>query len=240
MPAVAVAGLIVVVIALVVVLAIQSAKWERERIAALNAMAAKFSLTFDPSNSSHWMQHQHFGLFTRGHSKRAYNTFRGTVGEGDRQLSILAGEYEYKDETGTGKDRKTETYRNSYLIVRPLAFAYPQKLTLRRENVFDKVAGALGFEDIDFESAEFSRRFLVKCDDKKFAYDVIDPRMMEWMMQNEPPQPIQTAMSDAIMVYGGKWKPETLEAAIAWFRDFFERWPRHVVDRLRSEGAMGR
>lgn len=228
------------VFVLIVIGGVHGAKAERERIAALNAMAARFNLSFDPSNSGHWHQHQHFSLFTRGHSKRAYNTFRGVVGAGERAISIVAGEYEYKDETGTGKDRKTQTYRNSYLIVRPVQFVYRQQLSLRREGVFDKVAGAFGFEDIDFESAEFSRRFMVKCDDKKFAYDVIDPRMMEWMMQNEPPQPIQTAMSEAIMVYGGKWKPETLEAAIDWFREFFERWPRHVVDRLRSEGAMGR
>jgi hypothetical protein len=240
MSGVVVIAIVIGVIALLIIGGIHGAKEERERVAALNAMAQKYGLAFDPSNSSHWTQHQHFGLFTRGHSKRAFNTFRGTVGEGDRALSVLAGDFEYKDETGTGKDRRTVTYRNSYLIVRPVQFVYRQQLSVRREGVFDKVASAFGFEDLDFESAEFSRRFMVKCDDRKFAYDVIDPRMMEWMLQREPPLPMQTAMSEAIMVYGGKWKPEQLDAAIDWFREFFARWPRHVVDRIVSEGATGR
>ena len=55
-------------------------------------------------------------------------------------------------------------------------------LLIRPEGFFDKVAGAFGFDDIDFESEEFSRAFFVKSSDKRFAYDVLHPRMLELLM----------------------------------------------------------
>ena len=55
-------------------------------------------------------------------------------------------------------------------------------LFIRREGIFDSVKRAFGFDDIDFESAEFSKRFFVKSSDKRFAYDVIHPKMMEFLL----------------------------------------------------------
>ena len=43
------------------------------------------------------------------------------------------------------------------------------------------------FDDIDFESDEFSRKFYVQSSDRKFAYDVLHPRMMEFLLQTTPP-----------------------------------------------------
>ncbi len=36
--------------------------------------------------------------------------------------------------------------------------------------------------DIDFESAKFSKRYFVRADDKQFAYEVITPQMMEFLL----------------------------------------------------------
>ena len=62
----------------------------------------------------------------------------------------------------------------------------------------DKIAGALGFHDINFESSEFSRKFHIKCADKKFAYDVIHPRMMEFLLAAA-----QRGDIEPVMIYGG-------------------------------------
>jgi hypothetical protein len=50
-------------------------------------------------------------------------------------------------------------------------------LLIRREDIGDKLIGGLGFDDIDFESEEFSRDFWVKSDNRRHAYGVIHPRM---------------------------------------------------------------
>ncbi len=41
------------------------------------------------------------------------------------------------------------------------------------------------YGDISFESNEFSRRFRVKSRDKKFAYDVCHPRMIDFLLAND-------------------------------------------------------
>jgi hypothetical protein len=41
-----------------------------------------------------------------------------------------------------------------------------------------------GYQDIKFESAEFSKTFCVRSPDKKFAYDVCHAQMMEYLLAN--------------------------------------------------------
>ncbi|HXE42850.1 MAG TPA: DUF3137 domain-containing protein, partial [Candidatus Baltobacteraceae bacterium] len=57
-------------------------------------------------------------------------------------------------------------------------------LTIRHENFFLKIAEVFGYQDIKFESAEFSKTFNVRCQDKKFAYDVCNGKMMEYLLAN--------------------------------------------------------
>ena len=40
------------------------------------------------------------------------------------------------------------------------------------------------FHDIQFESEEFNRDFTVHCEEPKFANDLIDARMMQWLLAN--------------------------------------------------------
>ena len=47
-----------------------------------------------------------------------------------------------------------------------------------------KLGQMIGFDDIDFESAEFSRSFTVRSKDKRFAYDICNARLMEYLLQH--------------------------------------------------------
>lgn len=53
-----------------------------------------------------------------------------------------------------------------------------------REGIFSKIAQAVGYDDIDFESHEFSRKYCVRSRNKKFAYDICNPRMIEYLLAN--------------------------------------------------------
>ena len=52
------------------------------------------------------------------------------------------------------------------------------------EGIFSKIAQAVGYDDIDFESHEFSRKYCVRSKDKKFAYDVCNARMIDYLLDN--------------------------------------------------------
>lgn len=60
-------------------------------------------------------------------------------------------------------------------------------MLIRPEGIFDKVAGTFGFDDVDFDSAEFSRRFYMTSSDKRFAYDLLYPQMMGFLLETQPP-----------------------------------------------------
>ena len=61
---------------------------------------------------------------------------------------------------------------------------FPQ-MTIGPESFGEKIATAFGVEDdIKFESAEFSRTFCVRSPDKKFAYDVCNAQMIEYLLAN--------------------------------------------------------
>jgi hypothetical protein len=57
-------------------------------------------------------------------------------------------------------------------------------LTIAGEKWGSRLVEALAKPDISFESAEFSRAFSVHSTDKKFAYDVCNPQMMEYLLVN--------------------------------------------------------
>jgi hypothetical protein len=161
-----------------IVLAWLSYLARQKRRQDMAALAARLGWSFDPeSDSSMDDRFGQFGCFCRGHSRAAYNTLEGTTTIGGRQFPVRMGDYTYKITTSNGKSTSTRTYRFSYVVISVPWRGVPD-LIIRREGLMDKLAGAIGFDDIDFESEEFSRRFFVKSPDKKFAYDVIHPRMM--------------------------------------------------------------
>ncbi len=219
-------------VALIAVLGWLAWLHEKKRRDALAAVAARLGLGFDPSHDrSHDEQYAHFEIFRRGHSRSAHNTLSGDLDLLGQRCPVKLGDFIYKITTRSGKSTQTHTYRFSYLIAH-LPWPAAPNLLIRKEGVFDKLAGAFGFDDIDFESAQFSRRFHVKSPDKKFAYDVIDPRMMEFLLEHDPAC-VDIEFGRLCLSDGQRrWEPEQFEKAVHWTRAFLERWPRHVVASL--------
>ncbi|MHC4217507.1 MAG: hypothetical protein ACYSU7_03535 [Planctomycetota bacterium] len=208
---------------------------EKKRREALAAVAARLHWRFDPRRDrDHDDEYAHFEIFRRGHSRAAYNTMVGEAEICGRRFPAKMGDFTYKITTSTGKSTTTKTYRFSYLILH-VAFAGVPDLLIRREGVLDKIVGAFGFDDIDFESAEFSRRFCVKSPDKRFAYDVIHPRMMEFLLAGTPGA-IDIEYGRCCVSDGRhRWEPQHFEMNLTWIGQFFDQWPDHV--RASLEGA---
>jgi len=64
-----------------------------------------------------------------------------------------------------------------------LPIIFPE-LKIGREGFISKIGQALGYDDIDFESHEFSRKFCVRSKNKKFAYDFCNSQMIEYLLAN--------------------------------------------------------
>lgn len=209
------------------------ARRERRRSEALRAVAASLDLRFFPKKDhDHDSRYEHFAVFRQGRDRYAHNTMVGLRTIHGHACSVLLGDYHYEIERGSGKSRRTTSYRFSYAIVN-LPFPTAGEVIVRPEGVLDRLAAAAGFADINFESAEFSRSFHVKSKDRRFAYDLIDARMMEFLLRTRPP--LVEIERGRILVTDGKrrWDGPGFARHLRWVENFLDHWPRHLVEQLQ-------
>jgi hypothetical protein len=168
-----------VVIVLVVVAIIHSRRKAKERREAMAAWAAKRRLYFHADKVQGFdREYPLFGCLRRGSNRYALNIIGGKLEGYEMKLF----DYHYET-TSTDSEGNTTTHTHLFsgVIVEP-PFATRQ-IVIRPEGVFDKVKAAFGWDDINFESAEFSRRYYVACEDKRWAYDVIHGKIMDLLLK---------------------------------------------------------
>lgn len=172
-------------------------------------------------------EHPAVTLLNRGHSR---STGCLIAGELDQQPLRL---FDYRYVTGHGKNRTTHRHGVAILTV-----PFPVRpLRIRPEHVFDKVGEFLGADDIDFESAEFSRRFHVSADDRKWAFDVIHTRMMEYLLKAPAEWSLEFGSHEIVAFRRGYAQGADYEAAIALLRGVRELIPEYVIRQQRGETA---
>lgn len=234
-------------VALVIYAAIQAEKARQQRIAEMRAYAQEAGLSFrEEKDTSHDEEYAHFELFRRGFDRAAYNTIFGKMEYNDAVVDVNMGDFTYKTrETYTTTDSKGRTrtrtrivkHHFSYFIME-LPYITMPDLLIRREGLFDRIASAFGKNDIDFESAEFSRKYFVKCDSRKFAYDIIHPRMMEFLLETKPGlidiENARICIADGYSV----WKSPRFGHSLHWTRRFLDHWPDFVVKDLAEGRAL--
>ncbi|MCC6661052.1 MAG: hypothetical protein IT437_09230 [Phycisphaerales bacterium] len=231
--------LVLAVTAAIIAALVYGAAAARKRREEMAALGVSLGWSFDPENDpGHDERFGQFGCFTRGHSRAAYNSLSGALEADGRSCACRMGDYTYKVTRQTGKTTTTTTHTFSYLVV-VLPFPRTPDLSVRREGFMDKIAQAVGFDDIDFESAEFSRRFSVKSADKRFAYGVIHPRMMEFLMAEEFPG-IDLRGGAFCLTDGSRtWRAEQFRAHLDWARRFLDLWPEHLTKQLEASAPEG-
>jgi hypothetical protein len=146
-----------------------------KRRQAMAAVAARLGLQFAPDKDRELARRYRFLDKLRiGSDRYAFNVLSGRHQEND----VILFDFHYR--TGSGKD--TQHHYISFFILHLPVF-FPE-LVIGPEGLLSKIAQAVGYDDIDFESHEFSRKFCVRSRDKKFAYDVCNARMIEYLLAN--------------------------------------------------------
>jgi hypothetical protein len=170
-------GLIALVVVAGVIFSIIAARKRRE---ALFELAARLGLDFSPAHDSQLPDGYSFlNKLAQGSNRYAYNVLSGNFGG----HPVMAFDYHCETHSTDSKGhRQTHHHYFSFFILR-LPKLFPE-LKIYREGFGSKIAQSFGFEDIDFESAQFSREFCVRSRDKRFAYDVCNPQMIEYLLAN--------------------------------------------------------
>jgi hypothetical protein len=168
---------IILFIGLAIYSSVMAKKRAEERRQHLAAFGAEYGLRFSPEPCG-GMEDElpGFGLFQSGSNRYAQNFLTGRWQE--HGLTVF--DYHYQVTSGSGKNRRTTHYYYTVLLLQP---DFPLRpLQIRPEGLWDRLTSMFGWDDIDFESAEFSRRFHVSAPDRRWAYDVITPRTMEFLL----------------------------------------------------------
>jgi len=172
--------LIILVVAVVIALVVVGILHEKKRREAMAAVAARLGLAFDPGKDHELARRYKFlDRLCQGSNRYMFNIISGRYDGED----VLAFDFHYETHSTDSKgNRQTHHHQFSfYILVLPLSFP---ELTVVREGIFSKIAQAVGYDDIDFESHEFSRKYCVRSRNKKFAYDICNARMIEYLLDN--------------------------------------------------------
>jgi hypothetical protein len=205
------------------VVAAAVAAWRRRaraaRQRAILLLCQQAGLRFeawDQSADTAWLPFPMFGRSPSGTENVVWDRRRG------RDLRV----FDYWWEEPRGDAGPAPRRRTSCAVV-PLASSAPRLRVAPRE-LADGVRDVLGLPEVRLELEAFNRRFVVECEDERFAIAFLDPRMMEALLAL--PDGITTLAGDHALLLSanGLLPPERMlrlyEAAVA----IHERVPRSL------------
>jgi Protein of unknown function (DUF3137) len=171
-----------------------------------------------------------FSLFHRGDGRGIENVVWGSW-DGE---PMQAFDYWYYTESTDSKGRRSRSYRHFSCALVEVPAAFPH-LELAREGLFSRLADHMGMEDIEVESPEFNRRYNVKATNRRFAYELLDARMIEWLVNFDQGLSFEV-VGNRVLAYRGRVKPMGLVPLVGTAAMFRDRIPRVALNLHPATG----
>jgi len=174
-----------------------------------------------------------FKSLDRGSNRYAHNIISG-----DRHgRDWRAFDYHYETYSTDSKGRRQTHHHHFSAIIITLPFPLGD-LHIRPEGFFDKVTEFFGLDDIDFESTEFSDKFHVAASERKWAFDVLHARAIQWLLDHRR-FTIAFGGCCALIRDGEKtFSIERLEEADEVLRGLLDQLPEYVLRELQSQRGI--
>lgn len=212
---------------------------EDERSREMAALARRLKLRFARGDAlglaERFSSFQPFGLAPGGSIR---NVIHGEM-QGRRflafdYLSPVADDPTVARDPQSGRPGPVHDFRHEMTAA---MFSFPDCIfpgcLVAAHEVLGTISRAAPASSIDFESHEFNGHCGVWGLDRQFAYAVVDPRMMEFLLSNSG-WAFEIA-GPYIMVYNGKrWAVDEFDAAIRALTGFVEQVPGHLWANWRS------
>jgi len=199
---------------------------KQRRKAGFIQMAHQLGLTYSAFDAFGLLGYP-FSLFQRGDGRGIEHVVYGDW----QEIHVIAFDYWYYEEHSDGKTTSRTYYRFDCAIVPVEADCV--RLEIGEENFFTKLAGALSFHDQQFESEAFNETFRVRCEDPKFANDLIDARMMQWLLATGVGYGFEL-VGNRVLVAGPKIDPIALTQLLGVSRGFVQHVPKVVYSLYPS------
>ena len=152
----------------------------KKRRDAFQAWASSYDWSYDPGRSREvYHQYQFLDKLRQGGNRYAFDIMAGEW-QG-RPAKGFTFHFETHTTDSKGRQQTHHHYLGVVLIYIEREFS---ELSIHHEGFFSKIGQFFGYDDIDFESVEFSKEFCVRAEEKKLAYDFCNTGMMEYLLQH--------------------------------------------------------
>lgn len=197
----------------------------KKRRSAMGELAERLGLQFSAErNYGMAKQYAFLDKLRKGENRYAYNIMTGDFQNHD----ITVFDYHYETHSTDSKgNRQTHHHHFSFFILN-LGKSFPE-LTIAKEGFFSKIAQAVGFDDIDFESHEFSRRFVVRSKDKKFAYDFCNAQMIDYLLGGQEIE-LEVEATSLALAFNRRLKVEEIEPRLRQLIEIRSLMPNYLFD----------
>ncbi len=212
---------------IVIVAGIYGAIAAKKRRGELGALAARLGFSFNPDNDRSLADRFNFlDQLAQGSNRYAFNILSGQF----QQNEVLIFDYHYETHStdSKGNTQTQHHYFSFFIMILPANFP---ELRITHEGLLSKIAQAFGYSDIDFESAEFSRAFCVRSKDKKFAYDVCNARMIEYLLANRD-MSIEIEQNALALAFGKRLAAAEIESNLQRLEEFRLRLPDYLFTKV--------
>jgi hypothetical protein len=215
------------IIALAVLAAIGAAAWsfyaKKKRREELLFIARQLGLSYSAEDTRGCLGLP-FALLQRGDGRGTENVLWGTW----QEIELLEFDYWFYTESTDSEGHRTKSYSRFSCAVTEIDAAL-SPLTIGRENLLTRLADAVGLDDIAFETQEFNDAFNVKSKDRRFANDLIDQRMMAWLLPTSPDFSFETC-GRWLLCFSDRRRPMDLIPLLGTLKGFRDQVPRVVFD----------
>jgi hypothetical protein len=210
------------IIVLVVAGAIASHLAEKRRRKAFLDLAERLGLTYIERDTSIPRRYDFFNKLCQGSNRYAFNVLDG-VWQG-HPVTVFDYHYETYSRDSKGRRQTHHHYFSFFMLRHEL---HCPELIIAPETFLSKIGQMLGFDDIDFESHAFSKAFLVRSPDRKFAFDICHTRMMEYLLANSDLS-IEIERDHVSLFFDKRLEPEGIEAGLRKLLDIRGLFPEYL------------
>ena len=217
-----------------VALTISLLKWASDgrRRTALFRFAVTFGLEYTPTDPFGLIDHR-FSLFDRADAARCENVVWGTW----QGVEVKVGELWFKPDPERRRQLFRTARRSSFATVEIPAWL--PKLAIRHDPLAS-ISETLLLDRLRFESDVFNRMYRVECEDERFAYKFVDPRMMLWLQEIGQAFPFDFEVSGSkVLVWCPLLKTSRLIPLFGSAAGFVDHIPRLVWNEYGTEPAEG-
>jgi hypothetical protein len=195
----------------------------KKRREELAAMARQLGLEFSSADSLGCLSYP-FAMLTKGDGRGTENVMWGVW----QEVPVREFDYWYYEESTDSQGHRTKSYYRFSCSVTEIEAACSH-LTIDRENLVTALADRIGLRDIEFESEDFNHAFNVKSKDRKFANDLVDARMMQWLLQADHAFRFEVS-GKWLLAFSKKRRPRELIPLLGTLLQFREHVPRVVYE----------